>query len=56
MTHYIVRYQAGPYEGVEHVYAEDADHAIAIAKARVRKRMTLPMYSESYKVVDTLAE
>ena len=45
-----VRYSAGPYSGTRTVNAEDTEEAIAIVRARIRKEMTLPMYSESYRV------
>jgi hypothetical protein len=50
---YTVQYQAGPYNGTRPVEADDSEIAIQIVRARIRKEMTLPMYSESYRVVDT---
>jgi len=51
MKTYKVKYQAGPYSGTREVQAEDAEQAIAIVRARIRKEMTLPMYSDSYKII-----
>lgn len=48
---FTVRYQAGPYSGTRSVNAEDDEQAIAIVRKRVRREMSLPMYSESYRVV-----
>lgn len=53
---YVVRYVAGPYSGTLHVSAEDEEQAIAIAKRRVRSTMTLPMYSETYKIESSKEE
>jgi hypothetical protein len=38
------------------VNANDEEEAIAKVRAKVRKDMTLPMYYESYKVVDTIGD
>lgn len=46
---YEVRYQYATYSGTEEVYAEDAEQAIAKAKKRLRRHMTLPMAYESWK-------
>lgn len=51
MTRYTIRYVAGPYSGTRTVSAEDEEQAVAIVKARIRKEMSLPMYSDSYRVV-----
>lgn len=51
MNRYEVRYQAATYEGTVTVWADDEEQAIAIARGRVRKQMTLPMYYESYTIV-----
>lgn len=48
---FTVRYQAGPYSGERTVNAEDEEQALAIVRARIRKEMSLSMYSESYRVV-----
>jgi hypothetical protein len=48
---YTVRYVAGPYSGTRTVSAEDEEQAVSVVRARVRREMTLPMYSESYRVV-----
>ena len=53
---YIVRYVAGPYSGTKTVNAEDEDQAIAIVRSRVRCEMMLPLYSDSYRVVETEEE
>lgn len=50
MSRYSVRYQAATYTGTEVVWADDEEQAIAIVRARVRKRMSLPMYYEHYSV------
>jgi len=52
MTTYTVKYQAGTYSGTRQVQADDEEQAIAIVRARIRKEMTLPMYSDSYKIVE----
>ena len=46
-----VKYRAGTYEGTREVDTDDEDIALAKVKAWVHKEMTLPMYSESYKIV-----
>lgn len=54
---YCVKYQAGTYSGVKMVHdCEDRQEAIDKVKAWVRKQMTIPMYSETYKIVDELEE
>lgn len=50
---YKVKYYAGTYAGVKTVTAEDEEHAIAKVRAWVRREMTLPMYSDGYKVIDS---
>ena len=52
MSRYIVRYSAGTYTGTRAVHADDEEDAIRLVRAWVRRQMTLPMYSESYRVVD----
>ena len=52
MNLYKVKYHAGPYEGVEQVAAYDEEEALAKVRAKIRRTMTLPMYSDSYRVVD----
>lgn len=47
---YTIRYQAGPYSGTRTVLADNEDHAIAKVRAEVRRSMSLPMYSESYRI------
>ena len=49
-----VRYQAGTYSGTRTVHIEEHEcneNAIAKVRAQIRREMTLPMYSESYRVV-----
>jgi hypothetical protein len=53
---FVVRYHAGPYSGDRIVFADDEEQAIAIARSLVRKAMTLPMYSDSYRVTECEAE
>lgn len=48
---YTVAYHAATYSGTKQVWAADADHAVAKVRAWVRKEMSLPMYSDSYRVV-----
>ena len=48
---YRVRYVAGPYSGTLTVEAEDDEYAVDIARARVRREMTLPMYADNYRIV-----
>lgn len=48
---YTVKYQAGTYSGTRTVTAEDGEEAIAKVRAWVRREMTLPMYSDSYKII-----
>lgn len=50
---YTVKYQAGTYSGTRTVSAEDKEEAIAKVRGWVRREMTLPMYSDSYKVIDS---
>ena len=47
---YTVKYHAGPYSGTRTVMARDSNEAIAIVRGRIRREMTLPMYSESYRI------
>jgi len=49
---FTVRYQAGPYSGTRQVHAEDGEDAKNKVRAQIRREMTLPMYSDSYKVVN----
>lgn len=48
-----VRYYAGPYSGVREAEAEDSEIAIAKVKAQIHREMSLPMYAEGYRVVDS---
>ena len=50
---YRVKYRAGTYEGVRTVNADDAEQAIAKVKGWVRKQTAIPMYAESYEVVES---
>lgn len=50
MMRVTVRYSAGPYSGTRTVEALDTETAIAIVCGLVRREMTLPMYSDSYRV------
>jgi hypothetical protein len=52
MAQYTVRYYAGTYSGTRTVEADDEDHAISKVKSMIRRDMTIPMYSDSYKIVD----
>lgn len=51
MTEYTIRYHAATYTDTMSVCAEDEEQAIAIVRAKVRKLMTISMYSDSYEVV-----
>ena len=53
MATYKVKYYAGTYSGTRTVNADDEEHAIAKVRAMIRKDMTLPMYSDGYKVIDS---
>jgi hypothetical protein len=48
---FTVKYYAGTYSGTRRVWAVDEEEAINKVKAEIHKAMTLPMYSESYKIV-----
>lgn len=50
---YTVRYYAGPYSGKRTVHAEDSDEAIDKVRRMIRSDMTLPNYSDGYKIVDS---
>ena len=49
---YTVKYRAGTYSGKRTVNASDEEEAIAKVRAQIHRDMTLPMYSDSYKVID----
>lgn len=49
---YTVKYYAGPYSGKRTVNAEDEEDAVNKVRGMIRRSMTLPMYSDGYKVVD----
>lgn len=51
MKTYKVKYQASTYSGVREVLASDEESAIAKVRSMIRKQMTLPMYSDSYKIL-----
>jgi hypothetical protein len=48
-----VKYQAGTYSGTRTVCAYDEDEAIQKVRREIRSSMSLPMYSDSYKVVES---
>lgn len=50
---YVVEYVAGSYSGTREVTAEDEEQALAIVRQRIRREMTFPMYSDSYKIIET---
>lgn len=47
-----VRFQFATYSGVRNVEAEDCDHAIAKVRAQVRREASMPMASESYRIIE----
>ena len=49
---FTIRYRAGTYSGTRTVWAADETAAIDKVRRAIRKEMTLPMYSDSYRVVD----
>jgi hypothetical protein len=49
---FTIRYRAGTYSGTRTVWATDETAAIEKVKRAIRKDMTLPIYSDSYRVVD----
>lgn len=51
MKKYVVKYQAGPYSGTRVIYAEDSEAAKNKVRGEIRRGMSLPMYSDSYKIV-----
>ena len=53
---YTIRYQAGTYSGTRIVNANDEEEAIAKVRAKIRQEMTLPMYYDSYEVIDTISD
>jgi hypothetical protein len=53
---YTIKYQAGTYSGIRTISANDEEEAIAKVRAKVRREMTLPMYSDSYKIIDTIGD
>lgn len=52
MPEFKVKYYAATYSGYRTVTAEDEDDAIAKVRSQIRSQMTLPMYSDGYRVVD----
>ena len=50
MNEYTVKYTAGPYSGTRKVHAEDGQEAINKVRDWVRREMTLPMYSDNYRL------
>lgn len=53
MPRFRVKYYAGSYSGTRTVHAEDEEEAITKVRAHIRSEMTLPMYADGYKIVDT---
>lgn len=53
---YTVKYHAGTYFGHKTVNASDEDEAVAKVRAWVRRQMISPMYSESYRVVESIED
>jgi hypothetical protein len=53
MNTYTIKYQAATYSGTRTVKAEDGEEAINKVKAWVRREMTLPMYTDSYKIISS---
>ena len=49
---FTIGYRAGTYSGTRTVWAADETAAIDKVRRAIRKEMTLPMYSDSYRVVD----
>lgn len=49
---FTVAYVAGPYSGRRIVWAEDREQAEAKVRSEIRRSMSLPMYAESYRIVD----
>lgn len=56
MARYRVEYYAGTYKGTRTVEADDEEEAIGKVRGWVRGQMTVPMYSDGYKVVEVLDE
>lgn len=52
MNKYTIRYQYGTYSGVETVFADDGDEAIAKMWRRLRRFMTLGMAYQSAEIED----
>lgn len=50
MNKYTIRYQYGTYSGVEIVWADDGEEAIAMMWRRLRPYMTLGMASQSARI------
>lgn len=51
--YYTVKYYAGTYEGTKRVSADDEEDAICKVRAWVRRTMSLSMYADGYKIVDS---
>lgn len=56
MPLFTIKYQAGTYSGTRQVNAADEEEAIAKVRAKIRREMTLPMYSDSYRVIYSPSE
>lgn len=52
MSIFTVKYYVGTYEGERCVNADCSDTAISKVRSWARKEMSLPMYYESYKIVN----
>jgi hypothetical protein len=50
VNQYTVRYQIATYSGRITVWADAEEQALAIARQRLRKHVSLPMYYEHYAV------
>ena len=53
MPQFTVKYHAGTYPRTRSVSADDEEQAIAQVKAWVHRTMSLSMYSESYRIIDS---
>lgn len=51
---YTVKYWAATYSGTRTVNADDEEEAIAKVRAEIRKNMTIAMYSDSYRIVNSV--
>lgn len=51
MAQFTIKYYAGPYAGIETVKAADSQEAINKVRGKIRRSMTLPLYSDGYEVI-----